>query len=103
METSELLTQKQAAEAVGCSLRRFPDVLRRAQEATDDQLTVEVFGRTLVLRSAVETLRRHHFTRGSAMWKVWGASGGTTKAANARKRTSSRGNRRKATGAPQAE
>ena len=85
VDLNDYLTRKEVQQLLGCSPRAF---WRAVERAGKDKVCVLVLGRTLVPKSAVETIRQNYYPRGSEssseMAKVWGASGGNAKAANAR-------------------
>jgi len=85
VDLNDYLTRQEVQQLLGCSPRGF---WRAVERAGKDKVSVMVLGRTLVPKSAVETIRQHYYPRGSEslskMAKVWGAAGGNTKAANAK-------------------
>jgi biotin operon repressor len=104
MNVEDYLTITEAQAALGCSRRAIYRAIERAREA-GHTVTETIYGRTLVPKTAIETLRRFYFPYYSpqhqAMVKKWGASGGLTKARNAereKKKSSSSGKSGTATG-----
>lgn len=95
LDTANYLTIAEAQAALGCSPRGVYRAITRAR-AAGNVVTEEVFGRTLVIRSALDTLKKFYFPYYSeahqAMVKQWGSKGGTAKARNA----SRQGGRRRA-------
>ena len=90
IDTSQLLTIAEAAEAIEAPNNRpVYRAIKRAR-AAGKEVTVVVYGRTLVRRDMIDVLRSYYFPYYSdqhqAMVKVWGAAGGTTKKKNAEAR-----------------
>lgn len=85
IDTDKLLTVEEAGEQIGANKRAAYRALKRAREA-GKQITVEVFGRTLIPVKNVEVLREFYFPYYSEshqrMVKKWGAMGGTQKKKN---------------------
>jgi len=85
IDTEKLLTVEEAGEQIGANKRAAYRALKRAREA-GKQITVEVFGRTLIPVKNVEVLREFYFPYYSEshqrMVKKWGAMGGTQKRKN---------------------
>lgn len=92
LDLSKLMTIAEAREALGCGQRAIYRIIDRAGR---ENVVVELLGRTLVRKDALETLKAHYYPYYSeahqAMVKEWGRRGGTQKAVNAR-----RGGRRRA-------
>lgn len=90
IDTDKLLTVEQAGARIGANKRAAYRALKRAAEA-GKQITVEVFGRTLIPVANVEVLREFYFPYYSEahqrMVKKWGAMGGTQKKKNQKART----------------
>lgn len=86
-DTDKLLTVEEAGEQIGANRRAVYRALKRAA-AAGKQVTVEVFGRTLIPVANVAVLREFYFPYYSdahqRMVKKWGASGGNTRWAKAR-------------------
>lgn len=87
IDTDKLLTVEEAGEQIGANKRAAYRALKRAREA-GKQITVEVFGRTLIPVKNVEVLREFYFPYYSEAHqrkvKEWGAAGGNTRWAKAR-------------------
>lgn len=87
IDTDKLLTPEEAGERIGANKRAVYRALKRAREA-GKQITVELFGRTLVPVENVEVLREFYFPfyseQHQRMVKEWGRRGGTQKGINAR-------------------
>lgn len=87
----DYLTIKQAQEAMGCSLRA---VWRAIDRVGRDKITVSVLGRTLVPKGKLNLLKANYFPYYSpehqSMVKIWGAQGGTKRAANMKKSATAR-------------
>ncbi len=86
INTAQFMTIDEAAEAVGCNRRALYRAMNRAGV---DSVTMLLFGKRLVLRDKLETIKANYFPYYSEahqkMVKTWGASGGATKAANRKK------------------
>lgn len=82
---SDYLTRAEAQAELGCTTRTFWRIVDRIGK---DKVCTIVLGRTLVRKDALPLLRQHYYTPYSEahqkMVKVWGATGGHTKAENAR-------------------
>lgn len=87
IDTDKLLTVEQAGERIGANKRAVYRALKRAAEA-GKQITVELYGRTLIPVENVKVLEEFYFPYYSdahqRMVKKWGASGGHTRWAKAR-------------------
>ena len=85
IETNDYMTVPEAMAAVDCSRRSLYRAMQRAVEA-GATVYATVLGRRVILRSALPAIKANYFPFGSdersAMAKVWGATGGATKAAN---------------------
>lgn len=94
VDLSKLMTIAEARAALGCGQRAIYRIIDRAGRKN---VVVELLGRTLVRKDALETLKAHYYPYYSeahqAMVKEWGRRGGTKKAVNARQ-----GGRRRAGG-----
>lgn len=87
IDTDKLLTVEEAGEQLGTNKRAVYRALKRAA-AAGKQITVEVFGRTLIPVKNVEVLREFYYPYYSDAHqrkvKEWGAAGGNTRWAKAR-------------------
>ena len=87
IDTDKLLTVEEAGEQIGANRRAVYRALKRAA-AAGKQITVEVFGRTLIPVKNVEVLREFYYPYYSDAHqrkvKEWGAAGGNTRWAKAR-------------------
>jgi selenocysteine lyase/cysteine desulfurase len=87
IDTDKLLTPEEAGERIGANKRAVYRALKRAR-AAGKQITVELFGRTLVPVENVEALREFYYPYYSEAHqkkvKEWGAAGGNTRWAKAR-------------------
>lgn len=85
VDLNDYMTRQEVQEVLGCSPRAFWRMIDRAGR---DKYSITVLGRTLVPKSAIDTLREYYYPMGSdARAKVareYGAMGGNKKAANAR-------------------
>lgn len=85
VDLSKLMTIAEARAALGCGQRAIYRIIDRAGRKN---VVVELLGRTLVRKDALETLKAHYYPYYSeahqAMVKEWGRRGGTKKAVNAR-------------------
>ena len=90
IDTDKLLTVEEAGEQIGANRRAVYRALKRAA-AAGKQITVEVFGRTLIPVKNIEVLREFYFPYYSPahqrMVKKWGAMGGTQKKKNQQARS----------------
>lgn len=91
MDIEDFLTVPQAAKAIGADDRRAAyRALRRAIEAGETGMTVEAFGKMLVPKAKIETLKKYYFPYYSeqhqAMVKIWGARGGAASGVTKRAR-----------------
>lgn len=86
IDLSQYMTVAEARDAIGASQR---GIWRAISRAGRDKVTIRFLDRTLVRRSAIETLKAHFFPYYSdahqAMVKKWGASGGKQKKINSEK------------------
>lgn len=88
IDPAQYLTIAEAAEAIGAVNKRA--VYRAIGRARDDgeETTISVFGRTLVPKAAVETLKAYYFPLGSEQRHeiavFYGSKGGSQKKANSR-------------------
>lgn len=93
IDTSNYLTPAEVMESLGCSRRGVYRAVTRAR-AAGHVVTEEVFGKTLILRSALPVLKQNYFPYYSeshqSMVKEWGSRGGTAKAKNAAARQGGR-------------
>lgn len=86
IDPAEFLTIAEAAEAIGAAGKRA--VFRALKRAKDDgeEPTARIFGRTLVKRAAIPTLKAYYFPIGSEqrheMAVFYGGIGGAKKQAN---------------------
>jgi len=81
IDTEELLTIEEAARALGAPNKRpVYRALKRAAEQ-GKELSVKLYGKTLIPRSTVEILKQYYYPYYSEshqrMVKQWGAAGGT--------------------------
>lgn len=87
IDTDKLLTVEEAGARIGANKRAAYRALKRAA-AAGKQITVEVFGRTLIPVKNVEVLREFYYPYYSDAHqrkvKEWGAAGGNTRWAKAR-------------------
>lgn len=88
IDTTKYLTIAEAAEAIGAPNKRaLYRALHRAK-ADGEQPTETFFGRTLIKRSAIETLKAYYYPFGSEqrheLAVYYGGLGGTQKQKNAR-------------------
>jgi hypothetical protein len=87
IDTANYMTISEAQAALGCSPRGIYRAIARAR-AAGNAVTEEVFGKTLVIKSALDTLKAFYFPYYSeahqAVVKSWGSAGGKAKAKNAR-------------------
>lgn len=87
IDTDKLLTPEQAGERIGANKRAVYRALKRAKEA-GKQITVELFGRTLIPAENVKVLEEFYYPYYSDAHqrkvKEWGAAGGNTRWAKAR-------------------
>lgn len=94
VDLSKLMTLAEARAALGCGQRAIYRIIERAGR---ENVVVELLGRTLVRKDALETLKAHYYPYYSeahqAMVQEWGRRGGKQKAVNARQ-----GGRRRAGG-----
>jgi len=90
IDTESLLTIEQAADAIGAPNKR--PVYRAINRAKADgkEVTIVLYGKTLVPKAKVAVLREYYFPYYSEahqkMVKQWGAAGGTQKKKNAEAR-----------------
>lgn len=95
IDPTQYLTIAEAAEAIGAPGRRA--VYRAINRAKEDgeETTASLFGKTLVKREAIETLKAYYFPFGSEqrheLAVYYGSLGGTKKQQNWRKANRSRG------------
>lgn len=87
IDTDKFLTVEQAGERIGANRRAAYRAIKRATDA-GKQVTVELFGKTLVPVEAVPVLKEFYFPYYSDAHqkkvKEWGAAGGNTRWAKAR-------------------
>lgn len=80
IDLNDYLTPQQAADAIGCNKRAMYRAAARAKAAGHENLTANVLGRPVVLRSAIPVLKQFYYPYYSEthqrMVTVWGASGG---------------------------
>jgi len=90
IDTESLLTIQEAADLLGAPNKR--PVYRAVKRALADghQTTVSLYGKTLVMRKMIDTLRQYYYPYYSEshqrMVTEWGRRGGTQKGINSRKR-----------------
>jgi hypothetical protein len=94
VDLSKLMTLAEARAALGCGHRAIYRIIDRVGR---ENVVVELLGRTLIRKDALESLKAHYYPYYSeahqSMVKEWGRRGGTQKAVNARQ-----GGRRRAGG-----
>jgi hypothetical protein len=87
IDTDKFLTPEEAGERIGANKRAVYRALKRAREA-GKQVTVEVFGRTLIPVANIVVLRQFYYPYYSDAHqrkvKEWGAAGGNTRWAKVR-------------------
>lgn len=89
IDPAQYLTIKEAATAIGAPNKRA--VYRAINRAREDgeEPTVSVFGRTLVKKAAIDSLKAYYFPFGSEQRHqaaiFWGGLGGKKRQANLRK------------------
>lgn len=89
IDPSQYLTPAEAAEAIGATSKRA--VYRAIARAKDDgeQPTVTLFGKTLIKRESIKTLKMYYFPFGSEQRHeiavFYGGLGGRKKQQNLRK------------------
>jgi hypothetical protein len=94
IDPSRYLTVAEAAIAIGADAPRA--AYRAIKRATDagEEVTVELFGRTLVPIEKVDVLKRFYFPYYSeahqSMVQEWGRRGGSQKAKNMKARSAKR-------------
>lgn len=80
IDTEDLLTIEQAAKAIGGPNRRSVYRALKRADAAGKQLSVALFGKTLIPRQHIEELRQYYYPYYSEqhqrMVKQWGAAGG---------------------------
>lgn len=91
MNVEDYLTMTDASKAIGATTRRaIYRAVERAEAAGEGEMTVVLFGRRLVPKAKLDTLRRYYFPYYSpqhqAMVKVWGAKGGAASGVTKRRR-----------------
>lgn len=90
IDPAEYLTIAETATAIGADNKRAVYRAIRRAKADGEETTISVFGRTLIPKAAVETLKAYYFPLGSdqrhEMAVFYGGLGGTKKQENARRR-----------------
>jgi selenocysteine lyase/cysteine desulfurase len=88
IDTDKFMTVEQAGALFGANKRAAYRALKRARKA-GKEITVVIFGRSLVPASAVETLKKFYYPYYSeahqANVKKWGSQGGRQKKINLEK------------------
>lgn len=102
MNPDDYLTIQQAVEALGTTNRRaIYRAIERAEAAGEGDMTVTLFGKRLVPKRLMATLKEYYFPYYSEqhqrMVKQWGAKGGAAAGVTKRKRKASRSDADRAT------
>ncbi len=88
IDINDYLTVMQATKAIGCTRRTLYRLIERVGA---DGVVIQAFGKQLILKSSLPSLRQAYFPLGSKRRseasKLWGAAGGTQKRINREKTT----------------